>query len=47
MHIRGKVQCLELIYPNATTEMINCAHFNYNWHLTYNYKDDVAPPAGA
>lgn len=48
MHIRGKVQCLELIYPNATTEMINCAHFNYNWHLTYNYKDDVAPlvPAG-
>jgi hypothetical protein len=48
MHIRGKVQCLELIYPNATTEMINCAHFNYNWHLTYNYKDDAAPlvPAG-
>ena len=28
--------------------MINCAHFNYNWHLTYNYADDVAPlvPAG-
>jgi mono/diheme cytochrome c family protein len=48
MHIRGKAQCLELIYPNASTEMINCAHFNYNWHLTYNYKDDVAPlvPAG-
>ena len=48
MHVRGKVQCLELIYPNASTEMINCAHFNYNWHLTYNYKDDVSPlvPAG-
>jgi mono/diheme cytochrome c family protein len=48
MHIRGKVQCLELIYPNGSTEMINCAHFNYNWHLTYNYEDDVAPlvPAG-
>jgi hypothetical protein len=48
MHARGKVQCLELIYPNASTEMINCAHFNYNWHLTYNYKDEVAPlvPAG-
>ncbi len=48
MHVRGKVQCLELIYPNASAEMINCAHFNYNWHLTYNYADDAAPlvPAG-
>ena len=48
MHIRGKVQCLELIYPNGPTEMISCAHFNYNWHLIYNYADDVAPlvPAG-
>jgi hypothetical protein len=48
MHIRGKVQCLELIYPNGSAEMINCAHFNYNWHLTYNYADEVAPlvPAG-
>jgi hypothetical protein len=48
MHIRGKAQCLELIYPNASTEVVSCAHFNYNWHLTYNYADDVAPliPAG-
>jgi hypothetical protein len=52
MHIRGKRQCLELIYPTsgstANTEIINCANFNYNWHLTYNYKDEVAPlaPAG-
>jgi len=52
MHIRGKRQCFELIYPtggaSASTEIINCANFNYNWHLTYNYKDDVAPlvPAG-
>jgi len=48
MHVRGKVQCLELIYPNGSAEMINCAHFNYNWHLTYNYADDAAPlvPAG-
>jgi hypothetical protein len=29
-------------------EMINCAHWNYNWHLVYNYADDTAPlvPAG-
>src|SRR5262245_9595772 len=52
MHIRGKRQCLELIYPtagsSARTEVINCANFNYNWHLTYNYKDDAQPlvPAG-
>jgi hypothetical protein len=52
MHIRGKRQCLELIYPTsgsaARTEVVNCANFNYNWHLTYNYADDVQPlvPAG-
>jgi hypothetical protein len=52
MHIRGKYQCLELIYPTASTpmitEIVSCAHFNYNWHLVYNYADDAAPivPAG-
>ena len=52
MHIRGKRQCLELIYPtsgsSARSEVVNCANFNYNWHLTYNYADDVQPlvPAG-
>jgi hypothetical protein len=47
MHIRGKKQCLELIYPTsgsrAKTEVLNCAHFNYNWHLTYNYAEDAMP----
>ena len=52
MHIRGKRQCLELIYPTsgptAKTEIVNCANFNYNWHLNYSYTDDAAPivPAG-
>jgi mono/diheme cytochrome c family protein len=52
MHIRGKRQCLELIYPtggsSARTEVVSCANFNYNWHLTYNYADDAQPlvPAG-
>ena len=52
MHIRGKYQCLELIYPTSSTplvtEVVSCAHFNYNWHLVYNYADDAAPivPAG-
>ena len=53
MHIRGKYQCLELIYPSNPSkvmrrETINCANWDYNWHLVYNYADDVAPlvPAG-
>lgn len=52
MHIRGKRQCLELIYPTggaaAKTEMISCTNFNYNWHINYTYTDDAAPlvPAG-
>jgi hypothetical protein len=50
MHILGKYQCLELIYPTTpiTSEVVSCANFDYNWHLVYNYADDVAPlvPAG-
>ena len=52
MHGLGKYQCLELIYPNegatAKTEIVSCAHWDYNWHTIYNYTDDVAPlvPAG-
>jgi hypothetical protein len=50
MHIRGKYQCLELIYPGepVKTETVSCANWNYNWHTIYNYEDDVAPivPAG-
>ncbi|MBM3776838.1 MAG: hypothetical protein FJW23_01190 [Acidimicrobiia bacterium] len=52
MHNLGVRQCLELIYPTSgtrtTTEVVNCANFNNNWHLTYNYADDAQPlvPAG-
>lgn len=50
MHIRGKYQCLELIYPGepVRSETVTCAGWNYNWHTIYNYDDDVAPivPAG-
>ena len=52
MHIRGKRQCLELIYPTSgsalKTEIVSCANFNYNWHLNYSYADEAAPivPAG-
>jgi len=48
MHFLGKRQCLELIYPNSSTEMVNCVNFDFNWHIVYNYEDDVQPiyPAG-
>ena len=52
MHNLGKRQCLEVIYPTSgtrtSTEMLNCANFNNNWHLTYNYAEDAQPllPAG-
>jgi hypothetical protein len=48
MHIRGKYQCLELIYPGNPSnvmkrETINCANWDYNWHSVYNYQDQAAP----
>ena len=48
MHLRGKAECLEAIYPNGKTEMINCARFVFNWMDNYVYADDAAPllPAG-
>ena len=48
MHLLGTRQCLELIYPAGQREMINCANFDFNWHIVYNYDDSVQPvyPAG-
>lgn len=50
MHMLGIYQCLELIYPGQPikAEVVNCAGFDYNWHMNYNYEDDSAPlvPAG-
>ena len=48
MHFLGKRQCLELIYPDSSTEMVSCANFDFNWHIVYNYADEAQPvyPAG-
>ncbi len=59
MHNRGQAQCLELMYPPTTnggdrplgirTETVSCVdRFKFNWHVVYEYADDVAPivPAG-
>ena len=48
LHLRGKAECLEAIYPNGTTETMNCTRFEFNWMVDYIYAQDVAPllPAG-
>jgi hypothetical protein len=59
MHNRGKAQCMEAIYPDvradsarpgpARLETISCVSaYQFGWHITYPYADDVAPllPAG-
>jgi hypothetical protein len=54
LHMRGKAQCMEAIYPDiradsarpgpARTEMLSCvSDFNFDWSVTYPYADDVAP----
>ena len=43
MHFLGTRQCLELIYPTGSTEMVSCANFDFNWHVVYNYADDKQP----
>jgi hypothetical protein len=50
MHNRGKAECIEVIYPNAQVETLNCvSRFNFGWQIVYNYSDDAAPivPAGS
>ena len=50
MHMLGTYQCIEFIYPTqpVKAETVNCAGFDYNWHMNYNYDDNTAPliPAG-
>jgi hypothetical protein len=49
MHMRGKAQTMEAIYPDGKTEVLSSVdHFDFNWQVSYVYQDDVAPllPAG-
>ena len=44
MHIRGKRQCIELIYPTTgRVEPLNCFNFNFMWQLVYQYAPDAQP----
>ncbi len=49
MHMRGKAMTLEAIKLDNTVEVLSSVdHFDFNWHVSYLYADDVAPllPAG-
>lgn len=57
LHNRGQAQCLELIEPQPGgrggsrphEETVSCVdRFKFDWHVVYEYADDVAPvvPAG-
>jgi hypothetical protein len=44
MHLRGKAMSMEAILPTGQTMMLSYVdHFNFNWHNSYVYSDDVAP----
>ena len=44
MHLRGKAMSMEAILPTGQTIMLSHVdHFNFNWHNSYVYADDVAP----
>ena len=49
MHMRGKGMVLEAInLDNTVTVLSSVDHFDFNWHISYLYADEVAPllPAG-
>jgi hypothetical protein len=44
MHLRGRAMSMEAILPNGQTQVLShVGSFNFNWHNSYVYADDVAP----
>ena len=44
MHMRGREQSLEAIYPDGRREMLGKVdNYNHFWQISYQYEDDVAP----
>jgi len=54
LHVRGKAQCMEAIYPDvradsarpgpARSDTLSCvSDYQYGWSITYNYAEDVSP----
>ncbi len=43
MHIRGKYQMVEAVYPDGRSEVINKLNWDHGWHTTFVYKEDARP----
>lgn len=43
LHASGKRMCVEVMYPDRSREVLNCANYNHNWVKNYIYDDDAAP----
>ncbi len=43
LHNLGKRQCLEAILPDNSKQMLNCADWDFGWHIVYNYADGAGP----
>jgi hypothetical protein len=43
LHASGTRMCVEAMYPDGHTEMLNCSGYNHAWVQAYTYEDDVAP----
>lgn len=43
MHLRGKYQTIEAVYPDGRREILNKINFQHQWHTTFIYEDDARP----
>ncbi len=44
MHMRGRAQSLEAVYPDGRREMLaRVDKYNHNWQIAYEFEDDAAP----
>ena len=48
MHLRGRYQTIEALYPDGRREILNKVDFQHQWHTAFTYEDDARPllPAG-
>jgi len=43
LHNLGARQCLEVIYPDGSVSTLNCANWDFGWHIAYTYQNEVQP----
>ena len=43
MHLRGKYQVIEAVYPDGRHEVLNKLDWQHRWHTAFQYEDHVMP----